>query len=647
MADKVSQQPQDTPTSTTTTTNVDLDTPTPATETATPQSEEPPKTKDMKICLSNLPKFIHANAVRKYVAELLKMPPALVSCKKAPKWDHAIVACKTDTPMGEILERLNGHVWNKHQLAAWVDHLVPKPGPKAGLKPKAGVEKRSLNDQVTPLWRVPYEEQLARKQAAMAEVVQQIELKAEGFGGLAPIKPSPQQLGYRNKCEFSIGLDREGQATVGFSLGGFREGTVTVANAAECLHVPASMKALASAFQAHIRSRGETAPVLDRVTKTGFWRLLMVRSHGDQLMVVVQVQKGFMSEEAAKAEIGLAKEQLFASFSAANDDGTLMRVGSFSVQSTAAVFHGMDPKAPYELVLGAATLTETLSGLRFQISPSSFFQVNPPATVVLYDAIRGYVVDALGKDVVLLDLCCGTGTIGMLMAQHVRQVYGVELVADAVEDARTNARLNGIGNIEFVCGRVEDVLPAVIAQIDPAAPIAVVLDPPRSGVRTDFSFRVFTHHHHPFPRQERPQDDPQLHAHLPAGLCQLQPGGLPAQLRGALQAGCAGHLWGADAPRGCRPRRHVPPDGALRARPPLPAHLRLWWIESHKHVSLLYIVNSTYSSIRPVNPINPIIIIIAARWRERASWPWQPRARAQSASAPHGPSPRRAPPRRA
>jgi tRNA (uracil-5-)-methyltransferase len=481
MTDDVAQ-PQDSTTPTPTNVDVDIQAPAAASEQPQQQEEEPPKTKEMKICLSNLPKFIPANAVRKYVAELLKMPPSFISCKKAPKWDHAILACKTETPMEEVLERLNGQVWNKHQLAAWVDHLVPKPGGKAVLRPRAGVADRSLNDQVTPLWRMAYGEQLARKQAAMAEVVQQVGLKREGFG-LAPIKPSPRQLGYRNKCEFSIGLDKEGRAAVGFSLGGFREGTVTVANASECLHVPASMKALANAFEAHIRSRADSAPILNRVTKSGFWRLLMVRSHGGRMMVVVQVQKGFLPEEAARQETELVG-RLLAAFRAADDDGTLMTVGSVSVQSTAAVFHGMDTRAPYELLHGSETLTETLGGLRFQISPSSFFQVNPQATALLYDTVREYVVDALGKDVVLLDLCCGTGTIGMLMAQHVQHVYGVELVADAVEDARINARLNGIQNIEFVCGRVEDVLPAVIARIDPATPIAVVLDPPRSGVRT-------------------------------------------------------------------------------------------------------------------------------------------------------------------
>jgi tRNA (uracil-5-)-methyltransferase len=143
----------------------------------------------------------------------------------------------------------------------------------------------------------------------------------------------------------------------------------------------------------------------------------------------------------------------------------------------------MDPKANNRLVFGSEKLLEELDGLKYEISLSSFFQVNKPATLVLYSTIKEYVAAAgLAQDMVLLDLCCGTGTIGMMMAPHVGKIIGVELVPEAIADARRNAELNGITNIEFKCAKVEDVIGEVIASIPPTVPIAVILDPPRSGI---------------------------------------------------------------------------------------------------------------------------------------------------------------------
>lgn len=434
--------------------------------------------REMKFVLGNLPKFMAANLLRKLVAEGLKIPAAQVNCKKAPKWQHALLSLKSEGLQEDVLARLKEIKLKSGPLDASIDDGTVRSLAKSGkfLKREVTAGERCLNDQVTPLWKVPYEEQLVMKQAAMQEVIEQVELKKEGFV-LEPIKPSPQTHNYRNKCEFSFGFDKEGKATLGFSLGGFREG-VTVANASDCLHVPESMKALANAVQEHIRGRTAEAPVFDRESKTGFWRILMVRSHGEKMMVVLQAQEGTLSPEALEQELALFTK-VVKSFK--SEDG--MTVGSLYVQMTSAVHHGMDPKATNRLVHGSEKLVEELDGLKYEISLSSFFQVNKPATLVLYSTIKEYVSAAgLAQDMVLLDLCCGTGTIGMMMAPHVGRVIGVELVPEAIEDARRNAELNGITNIEFKCAKVEDAITELIASLPPSVPIAVILDPPRSGI---------------------------------------------------------------------------------------------------------------------------------------------------------------------
>ena len=126
---------------------------------------------------------------------------------------------------------------------------------------------------------------------------------------------------------------------------------------------------------------------------------------------------------------------------------------------------------------GEAFIEETLCGYTFEISPQSFFQVNTRQTERLYEKAREYA-SLTGKET-LWDLYCGTGTIGICMAKDAGQVLGVEIVPEAVADARKNAARNQIENISFICGKAEDVMPEQIKQ-GSRADVAVV-DPPRKG----------------------------------------------------------------------------------------------------------------------------------------------------------------------
>lgn len=126
---------------------------------------------------------------------------------------------------------------------------------------------------------------------------------------------------------------------------------------------------------------------------------------------------------------------------------------------------------------GKDTITANIGDLEFDISPLSFFQVNSVQTKVLYDTAKK-LADFKDTDNIL-DLYCGTGSIGLYMSDSVKGVLGVEIVSDAVENAKSNAKKNNIDNAEFVCGPAEDLLPDIVkkhGQID-----AVILDPPRKG----------------------------------------------------------------------------------------------------------------------------------------------------------------------
>ncbi|MDN5317299.1 MAG: rRNA (uracil1939-C5)-methyltransferase, partial [Thermoanaerobacterium sp.] len=127
------------------------------------------------------------------------------------------------------------------------------------------------------------------------------------------------------------------------------------------------------------------------------------------------------------------------------------------------------------VLYGRDYIMEEILGLKFKISAFSFFQTNSKGAERLYSVAREFAGDISNK--ILFDLYCGTGTIGMIMAQLAKKVVGIELVEEAVDAARENARLNGLNNIQFIAGDVAQR----IREID-EKPDVVVLDPPRPGV---------------------------------------------------------------------------------------------------------------------------------------------------------------------
>ena len=127
------------------------------------------------------------------------------------------------------------------------------------------------------------------------------------------------------------------------------------------------------------------------------------------------------------------------------------------------------------ILYGQDYFYEELLGLRFRISPFSFFQTNSMGAEVLYDTARGFVGET--KDKVVFDLYSGTGTIAQILAPVAKKVVGVEIVEEAVEAAKVNAGLNGLDNCEFVAG---DVLKVIDGLKD--KPDLIVVDPPRDGI---------------------------------------------------------------------------------------------------------------------------------------------------------------------
>lgn len=123
---------------------------------------------------------------------------------------------------------------------------------------------------------------------------------------------------------------------------------------------------------------------------------------------------------------------------------------------------------------------DILGDYKFKISPLSFYQVNPVQTEILYDTAIKCLNDN-NKNNIALDLYCGIGTIGIFASKYFKKVYGIEIVEQAIEDAKYNAKINKIDNIDFFAGDVEKVLPKII-EIDNIKPSTIFVDPPRKGL---------------------------------------------------------------------------------------------------------------------------------------------------------------------
>eukprot|EP00826_Nyctotherus_ovalis_P019280 TRINITY_DN1591_c0_g2_i10.p1 TRINITY_DN1591_c0_g2~~TRINITY_DN1591_c0_g2_i10.p1 ORF type:complete len:262 (+),score=56.81 TRINITY_DN1591_c0_g2_i10:165-950(+) len=148
-----------------------------------------------------------------------------------------------------------------------------------------------------------------------------------------------------------------------------------------------------------------------------------------------------------------------------------------------------------ETLHGDSFYTEELLGYKFHVSPLSFLQVNTDVCEKMYLYIRqlaASAVKAQAESIVIFDLYCGIGTIGICMEKSAKEIIGIEIVSSAIEDARTNAAMNGLeGKTRYYCGKVEELIGEVAAQYG-KRPIVAVVDPPRGGLHKDVVNRIRT-----------------------------------------------------------------------------------------------------------------------------------------------------------
>lgn len=300
-----------------------------------------------------------------------------------------------------------------------------------------------------------YERQLAFKENKVRNLLDRVG-KIEDYI-MHPIIGMENPYYYRNKAQYPVGVGKDGQIVTGFYAGHSH----VIVDSSRCyIQAPVNEQILEIVkkwmTEYHIRPYDEN-------THQGLVRHILTRV-------------GFKTGEIMVCLIINGKKLPYAlelSERLQVIDGMTSISYNINTEKTNVILGDK-----VVTVWGQDYITDYIGDVKYQISPLSFYQVNPVQTEKLYKAALDFANP--GPEDVIWDLYCGIGTISLFMAQKAKQVYGVEIVPQAIEDAKRNAAINGIKNAEFYVGKAEEVLPKTYEEKHIHADI-IVVDPPRKG----------------------------------------------------------------------------------------------------------------------------------------------------------------------
>ncbi len=261
---------------------------------------------------------------------------------------------------------------------------------------------------------------------------------------------------YRNKAQYPVAYDG-GEIKTGF----YSPHSHRVIHCPDCLLQPAEFEGILGVFADYVKKYGVS--IYDETAHRGLLRHIYIRkgSASGEIMVCAVINGKTLPHEEKLVELLLEKESNIKSI-----------IININTKDTNVI---LGDKC--RIVWGSDCITDILCGLIFRISPLSFYQVNRSQAEKLYEKAAEYA-NLTGNETVM-DLYCGAGTIGLSMAKKAREIIGVEIVPEAIEDAKINAEINGIGNARFLCGDAAEA--AETLKNEGIRPDVIILDPPRKG----------------------------------------------------------------------------------------------------------------------------------------------------------------------
>ncbi|CAI5450922.1 unnamed protein product [Caenorhabditis angaria] len=498
-----------------------------------------------RVHIKNIPSFIGFKQFKKILEKSLG---DLKTKKIRHMSDYAYVTFNNAEDAQQAISILNGTEIKKHVLSAQLaatevkDFRAPTNIKENGTETEPKVVK-TARESVTPLADETYEKQLEIKQENCKKTMDKLysQLRdnripdigkmGEFRNRLQKVIEAPKTSEYRNKCEFTIGLDLNGEICVGFVGGRFSKNQHYVIPIEGVDIVSRQMKSIVNDVHEFVKESGILP--FDEFERKGFWRMLTIREFGGDVMLIFTV---FPQEEGESNIENEIKAKILARYL---NQSTLsekkFRISSIYWQR---VIHCSDPVV-FELVGGTPYIYETLLDCRFRVSPAAFFQTNSQAASVLYQTIgelcgltesKSEIISTIKQEevkeeeeeglpekriklddaevsenqaevkevekdygTILLDICCGTGTIGQCLLKNLDKsikvcCIGIEMIAEAVEDAKQNSKQNKMeSSCKYIAGKAEDVFRTmkyhVPIQFDlRKSRLVGVLDPPRAGM---------------------------------------------------------------------------------------------------------------------------------------------------------------------
>ena len=365
-----------------------------------------------------------------------------------------------DAVIGDVVEAKVMKAKKNYGYARLMKVITPS---EYRVEPKCAFARRCGGCQIQEM---SYDRQLVFKD-------QKIRGNLERIGGftkdqidtvMQPVVGMEHPFGYRNKAQFPFGTDKEGNSITGFYAGRTHD---IIANTNCALGVEQNKEILEIILQ---YMRENKIKSYDEKTGKGLIRHALIR-YGfktKEIMVCLVVN----GKKLPKAERLIEKLIQIEGMTSITISPNTRRDNVIMGDS-------------YEILWGQGYITDYIGNVKYQISPLSFYQVNPVQTEKLYGLALEYA-DLKGDETVW-DLYCGIGTISLFLAQKAKQVYGVEIVPQAIDDAKENAKINAIDNAEFFVGKAEEVLPEYYAEYErehngeTAHADVIVVDPPRKG----------------------------------------------------------------------------------------------------------------------------------------------------------------------
>ena len=372
-----------------------------------------------------------------------------------------------DTVIGDVVNVKIMKAKKNYGYARLVDIVKPS---KDRVEPACAIARQCGGCQIQAM---SYEAQLKYKQKLVSDNLKRIGGLTEGTDyEMCDILGMEEPFRYRNKAQYPVGEDKDGNIVMGFYAG--HTHSIIPCPDDDCLLGHSDNAVILKAVKAWMEKYRVRA--YDENIHKGTVRHILIRTgfHTDEIMLCL-VTKKMLRKEAADGLVDVVKElngeisgsavgdvDIDKNIGESEDNHTNDRDRHLHITSLVVNINKEDTN----VILGKECVTlygkpyieDYIGDIKFQISPLSFFQVNPRQTEVLYNKALEFA-DLKGNESVW-DMYCGIGTISLFLAKKAGQVYGVEIVPQAIEDAKNNAKINNISNAEFFVGKAEEVVPA-------------------------------------------------------------------------------------------------------------------------------------------------------------------------------------------